>query len=386
MSPRRSLRLAQSRSRQLLHQHPNDSINDVDTDDLETDDLDTGDLDTSDLDTGDLDTGEFDTGEFDIDNCDTDSQNMEGTVVHRNYRWDCLEPNGIFVLSPNTPLPLAVATYIKQLQAIQQAVKQAAQEGIQQADQAAEAVILLNNLGLETSEPRVVRCLEQYIFPPLTAPPTMQLARIESLPMPRHLLPQPPSPNHLPVSQPRPNMLYGYPVTSLSSLFDPAQHLAIHNLDPQIRNYARVRGLVFPFLIVECKAAASTQGSLWVAANQCAGASAACLQVIDRLNQELAQHDANAAEPVANLCYSIAIDNNLAQLYVAWKDTQNGGRVYMQRIQSFLLDRVDELLALRRRIEAILDWAFNDQPGGRLYTVRGALDSITQTRQTQGAS
>ncbi len=177
-------------------------------------------------------------------------------------------------------------------------------------------------------------------------------------------------------------MLYGYPVTSLSTLFDPAQHLAIHNLDPQIRNYGRVGGLFFPFLIVECKAAASTQGSLWVAANQCAGASAACLQAIDRLNQELAQHDANAAEPVANFCYSIAIDNNLAQLYVAWKVKQNGGRVYMQRIQSFLLHRVDELMALRHCIEAILDWAFNDQPSGRLNTIRGALDSITQTRQT----
>ena len=58
-----------------------------------------------------------------------------------------------------------------------------------------------------------------------------------------------------------------------------------------------------------------------------------------------------------------------------------GGRVYMQRIQSSLLERV-ELVALRRCIEAILEWPFNDQPGGRLYSIRGALDSVMQACQT----
>ena len=86
------------------------------------------------------------------------------------------------------------------------------------------AVMLLNNIGLSDLERPIVRCLEQYVFPPLAvlvARP--QLARTADLPIPRHLLPLPLSTYFFPVPQPRPHMLSRYS----ASVFSLAEVLAM---------------------------------------------------------------------------------------------------------------------------------------------------------------
>lgn len=57
-----------------------------------------------------------------------------------------------------------------------------------------------------------------------------------------------------------------------------------------------LRGLRFPFFVIKFKAAAGgTRGDLWVATNQC-------------------------ARRADNLSYCNAVDNNLAKLYISWKE------------------------------------------------------------------
>jgi hypothetical protein len=145
--------------------------------------------------------------------------------------------------------------------------------------------------------------------------------------------------------------------------------MTLHGLHPQIPNYAQACvDLYFPFFIVEFKSAAGTGGSVWAAANQCAGGSVVCLQAVDQLNKVLGEAEAASCNHVANFCYSLAIDNNLAQLHVSWKD---GTDFHIQRVASFLLSDPEHFIRLHRYVAAILEWG-----QGRLGDIRLALDYI----------
>ncbi|KAK0741966.1 hypothetical protein B0T21DRAFT_360463 [Apiosordaria backusii] len=82
--------------------------------------------------------------------------------------------------------------------------------------------------------------------------------------------------------------------------------------------------------------------------------------------------EAGAANHVANFCCSLAIDNNLAQLHVSWKD---GTSFYIQQIASFLLSDPEHFIRLHAYVAAILEWG-----QGRLENIRLALDYIAAAR------
>ena len=132
---------------------------------------------------------------------DSGPDEREGSVAHCDYRPDCLEPNGLFILSPNNPLPPAVAAQVRAL------AQTEPQTAVLRPDEAAETVRWLEEV--QDSEPEVVRCLQQHVF---RAPGAV--VRYESLVVanraivPHHLLPRR-SIAPLPVAQPQPTMLYG---------------------------------------------------------------------------------------------------------------------------------------------------------------------------------
>ncbi|KAK0719402.1 hypothetical protein B0H67DRAFT_485510 [Lasiosphaeris hirsuta] len=286
---------------------------------------------------------------------------MEGTVRHTNYRNHCLAHNHIYIQHPLIPLPDTIATHVEQLARILPKVHDLT------PDIVASAVWKLEELGLQCYEGEVTDLLRKYFFP--EDPTTTGLKATAGIPMARHLIPRFLLAPH-PVPQLRLDLLYGYP----GDMFTEAQHLALGTLHEQVKFFPQAcSNLLLPFLIIEFKAAAGTRGNLWAATNQCAGGSAACLQAAGQLNAVLAEVGCSGCLP--NLCYSLAVDNNLAQLYVSWKDDM--GSFYMQRVDSFLLLNPEHFVSFRQRVLAILEWG----AGARLHDVRLALDVILGARR-----
>lgn len=294
---------------------------------------------------------------------------MEGGVRHANYRDDCLIENGIYIRNPSHPLPGHVAKHVEQIGEIIPRTPEL------HHDQVASALQQLDGLGLFCSESQVFRLFGRFVFPePVNGncPPAQGLKAVSELAIARHLLPVDPNAS-LPVSQPRPDLLYGYP----DSVFTYTQMVVLRWIHPQIRRYTRpCSGIELPFLAAEFMASVGMLGNLWSATNECAGTSAASLQALDALN--VALDEAGCGAPVDNFFYSFAIDNDLAQLFVAWKDsTSEGVQVCMQRIESFLLSDPEHFVRLRRRVLGILEWG----KGERLAAIHRALDSLQQARE-----
>ena len=318
---------------------------------------------------------------------------MQGSVGHEDYDWDCLAPNRVFVDAANVLLPAAVAA---QLGALAQFEPGAA---LLRPDEAAETVESLGEF--RRSKRETVSSVQKYIFRKPAA-----VARYESLvianspTVPAHLFPYLPGAT-FPVAQTRPTMLYGYGLGRLggggggggggnsTETFNTAQRMAMFNLD--IPNYSAVGGMVFPFLVIQFKSLQGAPFNLAIGAYQCAGASAACLKAVEPLREVLASsvgiHDEEPTrEPALDVCYSIVLDNVQAYLDVAWKDKQadgddeDGGPVRTLRIKKLMLNRPDGVVELHRHVLAILEWAYSEQPGGRLYAIHRALDCVADGR------
>ncbi|KAK0612154.1 hypothetical protein B0T14DRAFT_571981 [Immersiella caudata] len=336
--------------------------------------------DTDSLDDGDdnlvddnLDDENLDDDNLDDDSPDEDDENMEN-VKHPSYRVNCLESNHIIFRHPQDPLPDVVATHVQHLASTTPKMPNLDPEMV------AKATYDLDTLGMGCNETDISSYLNAHLFPQGAATrfPTQRLLSVAGTHMARHLLPNlPTSEAPWAVTQPRPDLLYGYPKTPT---FSSAQSMTlIQGLHGQIPAYAQASpGLWFPFFTVEFKATAGTQGNLWVAANQCAGILAACIQAVNQLNTAL-QHVGCDRQHVSNLCYGLAIDNSLAQLYVSWGARGRGHHpvVYVQRVGSFLLSDAKDFARLYQWVMAILDWG----QGGRLENIQLALDSIREEQQ-----
>lgn len=299
----------------------------------------------------------------------TDHDDIEAAMdgVHNpNYRHTSLASNGIHIRHPKDPLPDLVVAHYQQM-------TQSRSTGLLAADQVAEGIRILDYLGHGCAETQIADCLCTYIFPKPEAVascgPVTGLARTVGMGVGRHLI----VPQSLPL--PKPDTLYGYPMAL--SPFTDAQHLILRDLHPDIEHYPLSGSILFPFLVVEFKAATGTGGDLWVGTNQCAGASYACLRAVEQLNVVLAQHGCTGH--MINLCHSVVVDNNLAQLYVSWLNDSDG-KTYMQRVESFLLSLPEHFVALRSRILNILDWGRK----GRLNGIRSALNFIEYAKRKAG--
>lgn len=79
-------------------------------------------------------------------------------------------------------------------------------------------------------------------------------------------------------------------------------------------------------------------------------------------------------ERVDNLSYCMAVDNNLAKLYISWREDNLS--YYLQQIDTFVLSRPEEFKNFRKQVRNILDWGKD----ARLTQIGDALDIILERK------
>ncbi|OTB10515.1 hypothetical protein K445DRAFT_322939 [Daldinia sp. EC12] len=288
-------------------------------------------------------------------------------VRNQMYRQSNLAFNNIYIRPSAALLPDTVYGHVKVIRAERDSPELS-------SDEWKKIVGRLDTLEDGCTEDDVATFLNDTIFPNPTIDPTYGpstgLISSSNAPMSLHLVPANPE-NPYKVTQPKPDKLYGYSGNSNAAFTQP-QLLAQTMLHPKISHYpaATSQGLRFPFFVIEFKAAGGTKGDLWVAANQCAGASSACLKAIDQLNILLREHQ--SIQSIDNLTYCIAVDNNVAKLYISWKEESLN--YYLQQVDAFLLSKLKDFNSFRRQVRNILDWGRD----ARLKEIRDALDIILE--------
>jgi hypothetical protein len=294
-----------------------------------------------------------------------DSTSSTASVRHPSYRRNNLTSNNIHIRDSGNQLPNYVSSRVEKLRVKRDSPGPS-------SEQMAGYSASLDRLARGCTEADVEGFLEDAIFPKdsdLTYGYPAGLESAKSSLMSSHLIPNNPN-SPFRISGPKPDLLYGYSGALSDGAFTQPQFLAQTSLYPQNTRFAEAtaQGLRFPFLAIEFKAAGGTRGDLWVATNQCAGASSACLNAFDQLNTSLPKH--LSVQYVENLSYSIAVDNNTAQLYISWKE--DGLNYYVQRVGAFLLSDPEHFKSFRKHVRNILDWGKDT----RLKQIRDALDII----------
>ncbi|KAI1808846.1 hypothetical protein F4811DRAFT_558909 [Daldinia bambusicola] len=303
-----------------------------------------------------------------------DSVSSTTSVRHPSYRRNNLTSNGIYIRHTATQLPDYISSHVKGLRA----ERDSPSPSSQQIDGYSHGLEILAE---GCNEADVEGLLKDAVFPkPLdfTYGRTAGLESAKSSLMSSHLIPNNPE-SPFRVSGPKPDLLYGYSGALKDGAFTRPQFLAQTILHPQNTRFAEatIQGLRFPFFSIEFKAAGGTRGDLWVAINQCAGASSACLNAIDQLNTWLPKHP--SVQRVDNLSYSIAVDNNTAQLYISWKEDDLN--YCLQRVGAFLLSDPEHFKSFRKQVRNILDWG----KGTHLSQIRDALDTILEENRKKAA-
>ncbi|KAK0655439.1 hypothetical protein B0T16DRAFT_451121 [Cercophora newfieldiana] len=212
--------------------------------------------------------------------------------------------------------------------------------------------------------PDVKNYFRGLIFPELKERDSLK--RIDRLPMFRHLVPS--SDTKLRVSNPAPDMLYGY---SRHRAF-PNQQKQLISMRIEMDGTADSQLLMYPFFVIEFKGE-----DLWVATNKCFGGSASCVNIAERLNLQL---KARKIKPINSTAFSIAMSGTEARLYVSWKHSDLG--YYMQKVDSFLLQKPQDYIEFRKHVKNIIDWG-KDQ---RLKEIRESLALLEESRNEAAKS
>ena len=126
---------------------------------------------------------------------------------------------------------------------------------------------------------------------------------------------------------------------------------------------------MYPFFVIEFK---GNGGDLWVAINQCLGGSASCVNIAERLNRQLKACKSSKVKPIDSTAFSIAMNGTEARLYVSWKHSDLD--YYMQKVDSFLLQKPQDYIEFRKYVRNILDWGKDN----RLKEIRESLDTLLE--------
>ncbi|KAG9236262.1 hypothetical protein BJ875DRAFT_503484 [Amylocarpus encephaloides] len=131
--------------------------------------------------------------------------------------------------------------------------------------------------------------------------------------------------------------------------------------------------LIYPFFVTEFKAdGPGGSGSLWVATNQCLGASVSCVNVAECLNRQLRRCKSDKVQPIDSAAFSIAMSGTEARLYISWK--HNELDYYMRKVKSFSLQEPEQYVEFRKHVRNIIDWGKD----WRLKEIRKSLDSLLE--------
>ena len=169
------------------------------------------------------------------------------------------------------------------------------------------------------------------------------------------------------ISTPKPDLIYGY----RRDVFSLQQNSILWSMGDEM--VANSQDLLYPFFVVEQKCdGPSGTGSLWVATNQCLGASASCVDIIERLNERLNRYTSDRGRLLDSTVFSIAMNGTEARLYVTWK--QENTRFLTRKIDSFLLQDPDHYVRFYKIVHSIIRWG----KGKRFDAIQNALEMFIE--------
>jgi hypothetical protein len=222
----------------------------------------------------------------------------------------------------------------------------------------------LYDLEMGTAEGDVEKYFHANVFPDPKL--SDSLKRSDRLPMAKHVVPD--FGSKLKVSNPVPDMLYGY---NRLGAFTDGQQAQFNSMGTEM--IANSQSLSYPFFVIEVKAdGPSGAGSLWVATNQCLGASASCVSIVERLNRQLRLCKSNKVQPIDSTAFSIAMNATEARLYISWKHDEL--KYYTRKVDSFLLQKPNDYVEFRKYVRNIIDWG-KDR---RLKEIRDSLNILLE--------
>ncbi|KAK0629051.1 hypothetical protein B0T17DRAFT_606490 [Bombardia bombarda] len=265
------------------------------------------------------------------------SRSSRALVEDPYYRDQNLAANGIYMRGRYEPFPEHIANVVDYARKKRDSPGPSPDEVWQDMDLTA-----LEMKGLD--EPEVEDYFRDRVFPKPKQGDSLQ--RSDRQPMSRHAVPSS-AKTKLRVSNPIPDMLYGY---SRHHAF-PDQQTQLISMGNGMNGTANTQGLMYPFFVIEFK---GNGGDLWVATNQCLGGSASCVNIAERLNDQLRKCKSSKVKPVDSTAFSIAMNGTEARLYVSWK--HNELDYYMQKVRSFLLQDPEHYIEFRKHVKNIIDW------------------------------
>ena len=291
------------------------------------------------------------------------SELKHGGTDSPTYRTAVLKPNGIVI--QHNSIPDDVQAAVNSILA-----KNSEDSSLSEAD--AHRITVYAHDVESASASAVASILGQELFP---RPPRTgtSLAAVERLAFDTDAMPQAPpikglSFIHPAGVNPRPDLLYGFGHQAFSAAQDSAQNSVDLRSGHLLSRTAL--DLYWGFFTVEFVAQA-TGGTMWIATNQCAGGSAACVNALHQMFK-LAK-GAPCARP-DSMCFSMAVDGQMAYLHVTWFDS---GSFICNRIRYYVLFKKEGVRDLKRDVESIIQWGIS----ARLTAVRGALDTHLSNMQ-----
>jgi len=225
-----------------------------------------------------------------------DFASSDASVRRPSYRHTNLALNGIYIQGALAQLNDYISSHVRDISSHDKELPPERDLPRPTRDEIYTYRLGLERLAEGCTEAAVERFVENSVFPSPSGPAYgwfEGLGSDQSCLMSSHLIPNNPESPFM-VSIPKPDLLYGYSPKRVDRAFTEGQILTLTTLHPQNPRFSEgtAGGLRFPFLAIQFKAAGGmgTRGDLWVAANECAGASTACLNAIDQLNTLLRDH------------------------------------------------------------------------------------------------
>ncbi|KAH7161099.1 hypothetical protein EDB81DRAFT_839495 [Dactylonectria macrodidyma] len=265
------------------------------------------------------------------------------------YRLLNLASNNIFLRPSRDPLPDRVAELLI-------LVRRSRDSAEITHDQVRQNQAL-ENLDGQVKEEAVAAFFQKFVLPATDGPGCLQGDAKQ--PMVGCTVPNTVTDFH--VSRPIPDMLYGY---RLEKAF-PDQWVQLMPLVREVAANNLAHPSLYPFFNIKFK---GETGSMWVATNQCLGASSSCVNIAEDLNTRLKQCGSNKV--IDSTVFSLTTNGSEARLYVSWKHDEVN--YYTTTIRRFLLQESDQYIELCNIIHNIIDWGC----GKRLDEIRESMDIL----------
>ncbi|EPE06394.1 hypothetical protein F503_02522 [Ophiostoma piceae UAMH 11346] len=302
-------------------------------------------------------------------------------------------PSTVVVRPINKPLPENVAAHLATIRRGPRQSPQASSDGTN--GNINDALSAYNRLSRGCSQADLAAFFREHIFSSQSPARAAPIRNSWSMPLAPHLTAACSVNGRPVVTIPSPQLLCGYSSNPADGAFSHQHVAAQERLQPNIPHYtwANRQGLSFPFLAAEFAASGlskSSDNSTDESVSQCAVACTASVKIARRLNRVAkwyqeerqrkgkGQNKFGALSYVPEICHGVVVDQNTADLYVAWAEESStevraGELVYfVQRTEHYMLSKPEHMEEFRRQVHNIAAWGIQE----RLSMVRAALYGI----------